>query len=144
MSNCLLTHTLRWRFTVYRTRKSKSDLMISWHQILFSYYYTSFIKVLSLTLFRALISNSIRLEWSMTEYLKFLGGRSRTFLAVSNFLPVQHACGKYLTQSDWHLCERLFQSLLLFPLYYKLCSLTDFFSYFYFNVSHSLFQSLDS
>lgn len=57
--------------------------------ILFGYYYTSFIKALSLTLFRALISNSIRLDWSMTEYLKFWDGSSGTFLAASNFLPVR-------------------------------------------------------
>lgn len=73
-------------------KNSKTDLMISLHPILFGYYYTSFIKALSLTLFWALISNSIRVEWSMTEYLKFWGGGSQTFLAVSNFLPVWYVC----------------------------------------------------
>lgn len=71
---------------------SKTDWMISLHSILFGYYYTSFIKALSLTLFWALISNSIRVEWSMTEYLKFWGGGSQTFLAASNFLPVCYVC----------------------------------------------------
>lgn len=58
----------------------------------------------------------------MTEYLKFWGGRSRTFLAVSNFLSVRYVCVKYLPQSIWHPCERISWTLFIFPFYRTLSS----------------------